>query len=458
MPVYYKTLYYYKSLLTLGLFFFSSINIYGQFLKPGIKQAYANNPFFDNLKDGTGRNIFYSRLSQADSLNTGYQKANDNTVNCNTSTFYMRIPALTGEKIELKELQTLPGGDFSAVGNTISAANQKNGLVIRLNNSGVIISQQQLTINNKPTIVFNMKVTLQGSIIIAGIINDGSNEVFVLKLNNDLSTDWIKMFKMPSAPLKITLDLYGDDVQQIIFAAQLGPSIICSSLTLEGNLRWNRELVINGMSELAGFGELLYGTLGLVTNLVLNGKALTQVSEINGNDGSLLKSGVIDDGIEQNKCFETSSFNARLHLLGIKKTSASGFQLVRNITYGALDIETQHLYTIPGNVDFNISGAMDNAADALGFCLPTDGKLIFIRHFSYYQTAPEYTRQYSIPVGSNITAVARSFTDGGYLFGLNTKDSGEIILIKTDSIGILAGCGYQDISNNFEEANAKKIY
>lgn len=444
MPFPHKTFFIFFAFLS------GCLQVYSQSPEPALKKKEPVILFNPYVRDGNSKHIRYSLLPKVNTSKLAYQKLGSNAINCNTSTFYMHIPASSNEKIELKELQTLPDGDFIAVGNTISSANQKNGLIIRLSNAGVLLSQQQLYINNGFVTIFNMKVTLEGDIVIAGVTNDGSNKVFIVKLKNDLSIDWIHQFQMPSLPLKVTLDLYDKDEQQIIFATQLNSSIICSSLTLNGNVKWNKKFVIDGMKELAGFSDLSFDQLGLVTNVVQNGKQLTQVSEINGLDGTLSSSGILGDSTEENKCFEITSFGDRLNLLGVVKQSTSAFKLVRNSIYGTSNIETQHVYNISGNVDFNISDAMDNAGDALGFCLPQEGKLIFIKHFSYYGTTPEYTREYAVPVGASIIAISRSF-DGGYLFGLNTQNSGEVILIKTDSIGILSGCSYKDIANNFQE-------
>ncbi len=93
---------------------------------------------------------------------------------------------------------------------------------------------------------------------------------------------------------------------------------------------------------------------------------------------------------------------------------------------------------------------MDNAGDALGYFLPASGQLIFIKHFSYNNTAPEFCREYAVLNASSIAGIARSF-DGGFLFGLNSTTADHIILIKTDSIGTLPTCGYQTLTINSTE-------
>ncbi|MEO6355271.1 MAG: T9SS type B sorting domain-containing protein, partial [Ferruginibacter sp.] len=107
---------------------------------------------------------------------------------------------------------------------------------------------------------------------------------------------------------------------------------------------------------------------------------------------------------------------------------------------------------LPETIDFGISTAQDNAGDAMGFSFPATGKLLLIRHFADYQIAPEHAVTYPVPAGSTIAGITRSLNDGGYLFALNTTASGECILVKTDSIGVLAGCISQNIAINYTES------
>ena len=84
---------------------------------------------------------------------------------------------------------------------------------------------------------------------------------------------------------------------------------------------------------------------------------------------------------------------------------------------------------------------MDLSGDVMGICLPATGRLFLLKQYSDYQTSLEIAREYQVPTGSSLVAIARSF-DGGFLFGLNTQASNEILLVKTDSSGQLPDCGY----------------
>jgi gliding motility-associated-like protein len=364
----------------------------------------------------------------------------------------MEIPASEGKTIEVAEVQTLPGGDFILFGNY--KAGLPEGFIIRMSNSGAFVNQNKLSVNGKPVTVHYGKVLLSGDILVTGVVNDGTNAVFIALLQNDLSVKWIKTFIIPASPLKVSLDLILNSA--IALSIQLNDSILYSRLTLDGNVVWMKQVMIVGLEDLVGFSNLNFSSVGLVANCMRNGKHTTEVMEVSQGSGDITDSHTLDDGNEENHSFDITEFNIRLNILGVVKTP-SGFEIVRNNLYSSAGAETKHNYKLAGTVDFGVTGAMDNAADALGICLPTDGKLLFIRHFSYYQTPPEFTKEYNVPVGSKLKAVARSF-DGGFLFALNTADQDRLILLKTDSSGVLSGCGYTSIANDYEEKISKDFF
>ena len=439
------------SLLLLGFPLLLHYGCFAQMTKPGLNPGLQLKTLVGK-NDTTPNRINLTRLT--DEINFSAAKIASRTSglsNCNTSTFYMHLSETSGQKIELKELQTLPDGNFIIAGNIILANAEPEGLICILSNSGNIVLQKQLRINNKPVTLSTLKVLLNGKLIVAGILHDVTDQVFIAQISTNLSVDWMKIFDMPSPPLKVVFDLLEQD--QIAFAIQLSTSIIYTVLNSDGSLGWTwlRQEFPAGFNELVGFNQLMYSEVGLITNCTRSGKAATEIVRIKQPNGDIISSHTIGDGTDETKYGETVSFEERQIALGVVKRPSGQFQLVRNILYSSANSETEHVYTLPGNIDFNTTVAMDNAGDIMGACLPAQGKLIFIRHLAYYQTWPEYTRQYSVPTGASIAAIARSFTDGGYLLGLNTANSGELILIKTDSIGRIAGCSYEDVSNNYTE-------
>jgi hypothetical protein len=442
-----------RLILAFNLFVFAAISLFAQSNSPLPGKKFLL-PHELTASDTVMQNFRFARLNPIDLAKLSKRTVDSNN-ECRTSTFYMRLAAPVGQKIDLKEIQTLPNGNFILAGNIILATAVREGMIYIMDNSGNLVSQRIIRVNNNPASINSMKILLSGQIVIAGIVNDAQDKAFISLLNADLSTNWVKIINTPLAPTKVTIDLL--ETEQLAFAVQFGGSIAFSLLDKNGTFVWSRQTNPTGLDKLVGFGSLLYSEMGLVANCTRAGKKVVEAFRINQTDGSVFFSHLIGDGTDENMYFETNTFaSGRITSPAISKIDNGQFQLVRNIYYSSANIETEHRYSIPGNINFNVTGATDNAGDAIGFCLPQDGKMIFIRHFAYYQIAPEYIRQYNVPLGASLAAVTRSFADGGFLFGLNTANANELVLIKTDSIGILAGCGYTNIANIYTETLNKQ--
>jgi len=424
-----------------------SLNLSAQVIKQSPSSEKYISPIQLLHADRAGNKIHFRKLTAIENLSSRQDIINGPGT-CNTATFYLHLTPGSGQKIKLKELQTLPGGDFIMAADITLPNSQQEGLVCILNNSGNIVSQTQLRVNNKPTTLYSTKIYGDGTFVIAGVMHDASDKVFVSCLNQDLSVKWLKIFDLPSSPVKVTLDLVDAN---IAVGVQLQDAIWYSFLNSDGTVIWQKEIAVTGLDDLVGFSPVLYSELSILINRTFTGKKQSEIYEIELTGGNVLSNYIVGNGNDEYKYSHSRSFNSRIISAGIIKKSPTDYQLVRDI-YGATQYEeTEHTYTIPESIDFNTSCALDNSGNVMGFCFPQQGKLVFLRHFAYYQTSPEYTREYNVPVGTSIEAVAKSFIDGGYLFGLNTENSNGLILIKTDSIGTLPGCGYKEISNSYQE-------
>jgi gliding motility-associated-like protein len=369
----------------------------------------------------------------------------NNEAACSTTTFYMNIPAPAGQKIEIKDAQTLPGGDFILAGNLLN--NGTEGWLIRMSNEGNLVMQKRIMVNNKAVQVQAVKVTASGKIVIAGIL-PAANEVVMVAFNSDLSVNWSKVITLSAMPSKLSLELIED--QFVALAAQLPSSIVYIKLNISGGLVWINELSPPGLTELVGFGTMIYGHHSIIANCLVNGQKQVAIIAVNDTYGDVTYSNYLDSPDTELKAMESTAFADRRLIVSMAKT-ATGFELRRDILARPAESETRHRYQLPHTIDFSVSAAMDNAGDVMGFCFPNEGKLVFLKHFAYYQTTPEHTREYAVPQGSSISAVARSF-DGGYLFTLNNSSLNNIVLIKTDSTGVLAGCNYNDLNLDTKES------
>lgn len=384
-------------------------------------------------------------------LPNNYTPVNTTTVvnSCITSTFYLRVTAAAGEKINVREVQTLANGNYLITGNIILPTLEQEGLLCLINNSGAIIQQKRLRVNNQSTTFHAAKALYNGSILVAGNTHSGTDNVFVISLGSNLNINWTKLNTVSQQPVKVSLDIMPDS--QIVTAAQAGNNIVYSLLDATGNILWNKQTSPAGMDTIAGIGHSDYGNVSLVVNCTRSGKKITEIITFNETTGAIISVHILNSVADEQQFHKVSSFANRFIITGITKSSSGQFTLAREIMYNSNPTETIHTYAIPLATDFSCTAAHDNAGDAEGYCFRQLGKLVFIRHLAYYQTSPEYTRQYDVPLGSTIAGMSRSLMDGGYLFGLNSINYDTVILIKTDSIGIMAGCGYSSISNNYTE-------
>ena len=401
-------------------------------------------PFID-----TSKHLRYTTLERAKQENKGSYRESRSAADCKTATFYMHVSPASGEKIRLYDVQTLLGGNFLAFGSLTSLVGDEEGLVVRMSSTGDVISKNKVRIQGNSVIINSVKVWPSGKIVIAGLINS-SNSIFIAELKDDLMTSWSSIFSLTSKPSKVKLELYDLDNAAIGIVAQLPSSVVYSNLTTMGQLLWTKEAVVDGLTDLVGFSTLGYGTFGLIVNCVRNSKAVIAALQVALATGNIVSSHILGDGSKQMVGLTTTAFGGRLKILAMSQLSLGEFRIERNIMYSSDVIETKHIYSINEKVDSNVTGAIDNAGDAMGICLPQAGKMIFIKQFADYYATSDNTREYNVPAQANIVSVSRSF-DGGFLFGLNTKNAEEIIFIKTDSSGIIAGCNYADVHNDVVE-------
>lgn len=256
MFIIFKNRFFASKFLSVILIFVSALNGNGQIKPPESNQLKSSFQFWQSKTDSSNNRVIFARLPGKELSVNPLQKTSGILATCNTSTFYMHLTGAPGQKINLRGLQTLPDGNFIVTGNTFFASTAQEGMLCILTNSGSLVSQRQLRINNNPVTLFTTIVLLDGKLVIAGILNDGSNKAFVSLLNADLSTNWVQVFNLPSSPSKITISL--TESNQFTFAVQLSGSVIFSLLNMNGSVVWYKEAFPAGLDELIGFNEPVY--------------------------------------------------------------------------------------------------------------------------------------------------------------------------------------------------------
>jgi gliding motility-associated-like protein len=400
-----------------------------------------------NIKDSNYYKNIVSNIPQ-DSLQSNPQKSTT-TNSCNTSTFLMHLTPQVGQKIILKSLQTFSNGNFVMAANIVLANGDKSGHISKFTNAGVAISQTALKINANSTVIHSAKALLNDKLLVTGTVNENILKPFICLLNADLSPIWIKVFDVPFLPLKTEAEKVSNG--KIVFAAQSSSDIAFFVLDLDGVFVHKKQISPLGLNEMVGIGFTDSNLFSVIYNCTRNGIQIVEIVSINQVTGLAISTHILGAVGEENRSGKITSFGNRYIFAGINKNTLGQYKYKRNIAYNSSSSETDHTYTLPSALDFNSSIAMDNDAGFSGVSVPQQGKLFFVRHFAYYQTTPEYIKSYNVPIGSVLASVTRSLIDGGALFGLNSTDSSQCILLKTDSIGILPVCGYTEIPINFTE-------
>jgi len=383
----------------------------------------------------TNRNVQFTSADNIAARASNFSATTTDAPPCTTSTFFTHIPTLPGQKISIAAIKVTPSGDYIIAGNLITNDGTSSvGVIMRIDNAGNILAQQAVNAGNINTLVLALDVLADGSIVIAGTIKNGPFNSFVGYLDRFFTIKWVHMYNAKQVVSKMSA--YVTNSGKFAIAMQLPDAVTCLLLSNTGAQSWNSIITPTGFKGLISISDVPDGNIGILTNCVQGGKNVTQLTEVQSSNGQAAVSEII--GSEESYSLATSVFNAAFTTLGVIKTGQT-YSLVRNILVESSKIQTHQIYNLDVPVNFTVSGAMDNAGDAIGLCLPAQEKLLFIKHFDYYQTSVEHTQAYSIPKASGMGGLARSY-DGGFLFGVNTKDSSEIVLIKTDSAGTLGGC------------------
>lgn len=355
---------------------------------------------------------------------------------CKTTTWYLRFSPAAGEKIEIRALHTFIDANILVAGNITSAGGQQEGLLIKLDNAGAILNQTKLRVEGQPCTLYSAGTLIQGDLVIAGTINNGGNDVFVARLAPDLTTVWIKKYTAPATPLQVSMQL--SENKRISLAIRVTDAVVCATMDLNGTTTFSTRVSVPNLVDITGF-TLANSTIALACNILETGNRYTHMIEFNVNTGAIVAGAQMGNGTDETYYGVMSRFFGRAHLLGLIKRPA-GFSLIRNIFYNSATSETQQIYQGPANLDWNSTTGIDNTGRAMGICVPLDGKLYFLKQPPDHHTRLEHIKSYQVPVGAALKGVT-GCGDGGFLFGLNTSAGNEVIFIKTDSIGTLAGCG-----------------
>lgn len=368
---------------------------------------------------------------------------------CQTPTYFIRLSHPLGQSIRLAEVQTLINRQFILAG-TVSTSFGEEGMMVTMAESGQVSQSKLIRVDGFPTSITGMKISVSGEIFICGISYGPSGEYFVARINSGLGIDWLKTFTSTTFLHKVVLDL--TEGGEILLAAHEGSWIQFHHLNQSGGLNWNQSWIPPGLTDLVSINQSGFQTVGISINSLEGGKKETHHLMADLNTGNYISSARIGDGSDVNQFLsESNTFNRQHIQTGIVETAPGQLRLYRHWVAQPDIIGDHFSYILPVALDWNSRISTDNSGHFMGVSVANQGKLFLFKqpltNFSY----PSPYREIQVPIGSSLAGIAASFSDGGYLVGLNTTGNNEILLIKTDSIGRLPGCGFTETTASFQE-------
>jgi len=379
---------------------------------------------------------------------------NDFNSECNTHTFKMKLMAPAGEKVSLVSFLYLPSGNVLILSNTVDINGQTNGWMTTMKNDGTILNHQKLLLdNNTPVELFEGNCNLSGKITITGKVAGVSTISFVTQLRLiNYEPVWIKKFFYKNVVNELAIGVFQDSL--VSFAGRSGNEVQFGVIHEGGTLQWSRTISHPAIKKLVGIEGSYSGNIPIILALNVQEAGKRKVLLLAHEPSNGVFKAAHFAGNNSNDEYsgtDIKSFNDRVILSGnYFESSSSTRKLFRHILYGTEKTETVHTYNGVPPVNDSTQLVMGVAGEWLSWIPDNQGVVSFIRHPAYYQIGPERGGTIEVPGALETKAVA-AMGDGGYLMGINLKDKSAIYLVKTDSIGRMAGCSTQTFDPGYQE-------
>lgn len=364
---------------------------------------------------------------------------------CKTTTYKMEIPAPAGGSIELRKLQTTHERKILGVIQETSAGGIKEGKLALFESDGTISATRKIAVNGGNVRLFDSDILDNGDILAAGVLEDGSNRSFLLRCGPDFSVIWTKIYDNPSTPENVLI--WGKYSEGVFFlATHCSDYLNVIGIEPSGIKRWAKEIKPEGLIGITGMVSAGWTQLQISTNVQAEGALRMNLLELDKSNGNIRSSTLINKTGTAQKILEHVISNERTLLLSYTENNDGSRAFARTLHYDPLSTEIIHSFEIPaGYLSASSTATLDNAGDAIVLNNPLAGKMSFIRIYNDYNSKPWKTREYDVPNDLQVVSIA-SGADAGYLIGSNTISRNKLLFLKTDSIGSLPGCGFNEVS------------
>ena len=357
----------------------------------------------------------------------------------------MEMPAPAGGSIELRALKTTHEYKILAAIQQTSAGGTTEGILSLFESDGTISATREIRVNGNAVRLFHIDIHSNGDIIAGGKLEDGSNRSFILRCKPDFSVQWAQTFDHPSAP-ENTLVWGRDEGDDFYLAVRHSGRITVINLTASGTINWKKDVEPEGLVEITGLICTSANPIELSTQVVADGASRIHLFELDRKSGNSWGSALVHKTGKAQQIHEHIYTSDRAILLHTTENTDGSWTFDRTIHYTPGSIEVRHSFELPSGFISNTSTAtVENAGDAMILNTPSSQKMTFIRLYNDAYSKPWKIRQYDVPPDLQVVAMA-SGNDAGYLIGSNTTSRDKLLFLKTDSIGTLPGCGFNDVN------------
>jgi gliding motility-associated-like protein len=365
--------------------------------------------------------------------------------NCNTYTFSARLMPPSGDSLSLIEISPMLSKETIVATNQVRGGN-KSILLFKLAQDGSIAQQLQLRIDGRQVIGAGMQVRQQREVMVTGYFADNAKQVFLASFTLDFQLKWVKRYDLDAAVELMKSDLRSTFGCSIVVQSDASYKVL--KLREDGEIQW-----ATSMDRAPGTSlrNINYQTTDILlisqrdTSGSLPAYALTALAGSNGQLIETRRAEHLQDSVilTDFKGFDNRSASAGV----VKKTDGSTSIFVSHAQQRDISFYNYY-YSLP--IPFPLQGTVlvSPSLDAIAAYEPASNQLYLITQHYYDNIRPRRQRQFSISGAHELTSFVKT-VDAGFMFGL-TGSNGQIMLIKTDSIGMLPGCDSRTLQVGFE--------
>jgi len=431
-----------KSALFLGLLIFMIAS--GMTQAPYLIDANGNRLTIEKEKN-------WSALKINDSQ---FIEQNDNEINdCYTFVYRSKVKAPNGYKIQQEG--AIPLTDNSVI-NAISIYNNSQpfqSFLLHISERGEIKKQVQFNVDGKEAHIMAISPYGNSHFLIGGILSNNPNKIFISTIKYDFTTietttvtteeniSQIWMYAVPDFGISI-----GAEAFQNNFFIQLSSDL---------KLQWNTRITRSNEEKLRGIYFNPYEMIRIGRSKVNgNGTEGHEIIDFNPQTGAIMNSWNLPSTFSGENMLNFKGFSNVTSVVGLSKKAGEAIKVWHKNPRTNQSF-SDRFYEFDTEIDEDANVISSQGLDAIAISNGKLPNLFFVFQNLNNDMQPTRSRHIPVPANSKIKSFIRT-TDAGYQFGLDQLDGKEILLIKSDSTGLLGECKTKALAVKFIRGEGTK--